>query len=110
MIRVDISPPRLVRDDSRTRLDADPRLQMKKDTHPQYFPKAKITCACGSTFEAGGTKEGIKVEICSKCHPYFTGKEKLIDTAGKVEKFKARRAKAAKTVKVAKKTRVKKQK
>ena len=83
---------------------------MKKDIHPQYFPKAKIKCACGSTFEIGDTKEGIKVEICSKCHPFFTGKEKLIDTAGKVEKFKARRAKAAATLKIAKKPRVKRQK
>jgi len=67
---------------------------MKKDLHPKYFDKAKATCACGAVFVVGSTKELIEVEICSNCHPFYTGKEKLIDTAGKVEKFKARREKA----------------
>ncbi|MDD5430801.1 MAG: 50S ribosomal protein L31 [Candidatus Pacebacteria bacterium] len=83
---------------------------MKPDIHPEYFPKAKIKCACGAHFEAGATKPEIQVEICSKCHPFFTGKEKLIDTAGKVEKFKARRAKAEAAPKIVKKARVKKNK
>jgi large subunit ribosomal protein L31 len=69
---------------------------MKKDIHPAYFPKAVIKCACGNEIKIGSTKEKMEVEICSKCHPFFTGKKKLIDTAGRVEKFRARRAKARK--------------
>ncbi len=83
---------------------------MKSDIHPTYYPKAKVRCACGTTFEVGSTKPEIGVEICSLCHPFFTGKEKLIDTAGKVEKFKARREKASTTPKAEKKVRVKKNK
>ena len=83
---------------------------MKSDIHPKYFPKAKMTCACGAKFEIGSTKPELGVEICSKCHPFFTGKEKLIDTAGRVEKFKARREKAATATKKVKKVRVKKNK
>ena len=67
---------------------------MKQDIHPPYYLEAKVKCACGARFVVGSTKPEISVEICSRCHPFFTGKEKLIDTAGKVEKFKARRAKA----------------
>lgn len=63
---------------------------MKQDIHPQYYPETKVKCACGNKFTVGSTKPEISVEICNKCHPFFTGKEKLIDTAGKVEKFKAR--------------------
>ncbi len=59
---------------------------MKKDIHPKYY-RAKVKCACGNEFEVGSTKKEIKVEICSKCHPFFTGKQKLVDTAGRVEKF-----------------------
>ena len=81
---------------------------MKQDIHPIYYPNAKTTCACGHVFAIGATKEKIEVEICSKCHPFFTGKEKLIDTAGRVERFKARRTKAAETPKPVKKPRVKK--
>jgi large subunit ribosomal protein L31 len=66
---------------------------MKKDIHPKYYPKAKVRCACGATFTVGSTKPEIQVEICSACHPFYTGKGKLIDTAGRVEKFKARTAK-----------------
>lgn len=66
---------------------------MKKDIHPKYFPKAIIKCACGQVFEIGSAKETIQVEICSHCHPFYTGKEKMIDTAGRVEKFKQRMAK-----------------
>lgn len=63
---------------------------MKKDIHPHYFENAKVTCACGATFSVGSTQENIHVEICSQCHPFFTGKEKLVDTAGRVDKFRAR--------------------
>ncbi|MFA7243990.1 MAG: 50S ribosomal protein L31 [Patescibacteria group bacterium] len=63
---------------------------MKKVIHPTYYPEAKVTCACGATFTMGSTEKEIHVEICSACHPYFTGKEKLVDTAGRVDKFKER--------------------
>jgi large subunit ribosomal protein L31 len=65
---------------------------MKKDTHPQYHTAAEITCTCGNVMKVGSVKEKMHVEICSACHPFFTGKEKIIDTAGRVEKFKAKQA------------------
>jgi large subunit ribosomal protein L31 len=76
---------------------------MKKDIHPTYYTDVKVTCACGNTFVTGATVEAIQIEICAACHPFFTGKSKLIDTAGRVDKFKARMAKAAtlKTIKKA---------
>jgi large subunit ribosomal protein L31 len=86
---------------------------MKKDIHPKYYPNAKVTCACGNTFEVGATVPQIEIEICSKCHPFYTGKEKIIDTAGRVDKFKKRLEKKAqleKEGKTVKKPRVKKQK
>jgi large subunit ribosomal protein L31 len=78
---------------------------MKQDIHPTYYPNAKATCGCGKVFSIGATLPEIQVEICSNCHPFFTGKEKLIDTAGKVEQFKARKAKAAAAPKKEKKVR-----
>ena len=72
------------------------RVAMKAETHPTYFPQAKVTCACGKSFTVGSTKEKLEVEICSNCHPFYTGNEKILDAAGRVEKFKARRAKAKK--------------
>ena len=60
---------------------------MKKDIHPKYF-EAQVTCACGHTFTTGSTQEEIRLDICSKCHPFFTGKQKFVDTAGRVEKFR----------------------
>ncbi len=71
-------------------------LGMKKETHPTYFPKAKVVCVCGASFPVGSTKEKLEVEICSSCHPFYTGTEKILDAAGRVEKFKARRAAATK--------------
>ncbi len=59
---------------------------MKKGLHPKY-EKSTISCACGNSFETGSTKKNMKVEICSVCHPFFTGKQKIIDTAGRVERF-----------------------
>jgi large subunit ribosomal protein L31 len=79
---------------------------MKKDIHPRYYEKATVECACGNKFEVGSTKKYIHVEICSACHPFYTGKQKLVDTAGRVDKFKAKIEKAAK-VKVEKETRKK---
>ncbi len=60
---------------------------MKEDIHPKY-QKTTITCVCGETMETGSTKENIKVDICSRCHPFFTGKQKFVDTGGRVERFK----------------------
>jgi large subunit ribosomal protein L31 len=60
---------------------------MKDGIHPEY-QDTTIQCACGSTVEAGSTKTDIRVEICSKCHPFFTGKQKLVDTAGRIERFR----------------------
>jgi len=62
---------------------------MKEGIHPAY-KKVTVRCACGETFETGSTKDELHVEICSKCHPFYTGKQKLIDTGGRVEKFKKR--------------------
>ncbi|OIP78371.1 MAG: 50S ribosomal protein L31 [Candidatus Portnoybacteria bacterium CG_4_8_14_3_um_filter_44_10] len=63
---------------------------MKKDIHPKYYQDAIIKCACGNTVKTGATQPELRVEICSACHPFYTGKEKLIDTAGRVDKFKKR--------------------
>ena len=68
---------------------------MKKDIHPEY-KKAKITCGCGNVIETKTTVGDLTVEICSACHPFFTGKQKLVDTAGRVDKFKARMEQAEK--------------
>ncbi|MBI2582722.1 50S ribosomal protein L31 [Candidatus Azambacteria bacterium] len=61
---------------------------MKEGIHPTYYPNAKVRCACGNTFTVGSTVPEISVEICSACHPFYTGKEKIIDTAGRVERFR----------------------
>ncbi|MBI2108630.1 MAG: 50S ribosomal protein L31 [Parcubacteria group bacterium] len=82
---------------------------MKDKIHPTYFPEAKVTCACGNVFSVGSTQEKISVEICSACHPLYTGEEKILDSAGRVERFKARRAKAEQK-KVEQKTKPKKKK
>lgn len=76
---------------------------MKKSVHPQY-QECVVTCACGNTFKTRSTKKEIRVEICSQCHPFFTGKQKFIDSAGRVEKFKKKYGdmKDAKTLKAAK--------
>lgn len=63
---------------------------MKNEIHPKYYPNAKVTCVCGNTFTTGSTEPEIKVELCSACHPFYTGKQKLVDTARRVEKFTAK--------------------
>lgn len=70
---------------------------MKKDIHPKYYDNAKVTCVCGNSFTTGSTLPEIKVEICSACHPFYTGKQKLVDTARRVEKFQAKIDAKAKT-------------
>ncbi len=74
---------------------------MKPDIHPKFHMDTVVTCACGNTFTTGSTQPKISVDICSKCHPFFTGTYKLIDTEGRVEKFAKRQAAAA-TAKVKK--------
>ncbi|PIY90799.1 MAG: 50S ribosomal protein L31 [Candidatus Nealsonbacteria bacterium CG_4_10_14_0_8_um_filter_35_10] len=63
---------------------------MKPNVHPKYYPNARVQCACGNTFTIGSTKEFMEIEICSKCHPFYTGKEKIVDKMGRVEKFRKR--------------------
>ena len=65
---------------------------MKKDIHPKYYPSARVQCACGNTFTVGSTKEFIEVEVCSQCHPFYSGREKMVDTMGQVQKFRKRLA------------------
>lgn len=60
---------------------------MKEKIHPKYYPKAKVICACGNTFEVGSTREVVHTDICSACHPFFTGEMRIVDTAGQVERF-----------------------
>jgi large subunit ribosomal protein L31 len=60
---------------------------VKENTHPIYYPDAKIVCACGTVHGIGSTKKDIRVEICSKCHPFYTGQRRIVDTAGRVERF-----------------------
>jgi large subunit ribosomal protein L31 len=63
---------------------------MKAEIHPTYFPEAKVACSCGNRFTTGATKAEIKVEICSACHPFFTGEQRIVDTEGRVERLKRR--------------------
>lgn len=60
---------------------------MKEKIHPKYFTDAKVVCSCGNTFTTGSTRQSLRVELCNKCHPFFTGEQKIIDTAGRVERF-----------------------
>ena len=69
--------------------------RMKKDIHPTYYTQASATCACGATYTVGSTLPELHVEICAACHPFYTGNDKVLDTAGRVEKFKSRMAAAA---------------
>ena len=80
---------------------------MKTDIHPTYFTKAGVKCACGNSFTVGSTKEFIETEICANCHPFYTKKEKVLDTLGRVQKFKDKLAKVQ--PKKAKKVKVKKE-
>lgn len=82
---------------------------MKKDIHPKYYSKAKIICACGAEFIIGSTKKLTNVEICSQCHPLYTGKQKFIDTAGRLERYE-KIIKKSKAIKQSKKSKTKKAK
>lgn len=75
---------------------------MKKKIHPEYNTKATVSCACGNSFTVGSTQPALRVELCSACHPFYTGKQKFVDTARRVEKFKEKAVK--RTTKVRTKT------
>jgi large subunit ribosomal protein L31 len=66
------------------------RNKMKEKIHPKFYDDAQVVCACGNTFTTGSTKKQLRVELCSKCHPFFTGERRMMDTAGRVERFNQR--------------------
>lgn len=68
---------------------------MKPEIHPKYFTDATVVCVCGHTFKTGSTMKELRVDICSNCHPFYTGKQKLMDTEGRIERFKRKYAKVA---------------
>lgn len=72
-------------------------IYMKTGIHPTYYTNVKVTCSCGESFITGSTMEAIQTEICSNCHPFYTGKQKILDTTGNVDRFKKRREAAVKT-------------
>lgn len=76
---------------------------MKSDTHPQWYDNCQVTCVCGNKFVTGSTKPEIKVEVCFKCHPFYTGQQKFIDRLGRVERFQAKQKAAPATPAVSKK-------
>lgn len=80
---------------------------MKSGIHPTYYQDAKVTCACGNSFTTGSTLLEINVELCSNCHPFFTGEMKLIDTQGRIERFKAKQAAAKRGAKRKKTSKIK---
>ncbi len=63
---------------------------MKTDIHPKYYPNAQVICSCGNTWTTGSTREIIRTDVCSKCHPFFTGEQRIVDTAGQVDRFMKR--------------------
>lgn len=65
---------------------------MKEGIHPEYHVNAVVTCVCGNTFQTGSTQKELRVDICSACHPFFTGKQKLIDTEGRIDRFRKKYA------------------
>jgi len=70
---------------------------MKPKIHPKYYPEAKVICACGNTWTTGATIPEIKVDVCSACHPFFTGEQRIVDTAGQVDRFMRRLERTADT-------------
>ncbi|KKS97629.1 MAG: hypothetical protein UV73_C0007G0072 [Candidatus Gottesmanbacteria bacterium GW2011_GWA2_43_14] len=73
---------------------------MKADLHPKWYPEAEVVCACGNMFKVGSTKQLIKVELCHKCHPFYTGEMKFVDTLGRVERFQKKQEKAKVSLKI----------
>ncbi|MFZ2189169.1 MAG: 50S ribosomal protein L31 [Candidatus Magasanikiibacteriota bacterium] len=82
---------------------------MKKSIHPKYNETATVSCACGNTFQVGSTDDEIRVELCSNCHPFYTGKAKFVDTAGRVDKFKKKMEKVGAVAAVRKGKKAKKE-
>lgn len=82
-------------------------VSMKSAIHPKWYPQAVVSCACGNTFTVGSTKEKIQIDICSKCHPFFTGEMRFVDTMGRVERFQNKQKQAAATNYVSKKKKLK---
>lgn len=74
---------------------------MKQGVHPQYFEKANVICVCGNKFTIGSTSETIHVELCSNCHPFYTGEQRFVDTASRIQKFEAKKVKADEYKKIA---------
>jgi large subunit ribosomal protein L31 len=83
---------------------------MKQDIHPTYHPEAQVTCVCGNSFKVGSTQPELNIELCASCHPFYTGKQKLVDTARRVEKFQDRTAKKSADPVVSKKEKAAKRK
>ncbi len=71
---------------------------MKEKIHPKFYADAKVICVCGNNFTTGSTRKELRVEICSKCHPFYTGEKRMMDAAGKVERFRKRQAASAKAI------------
>jgi large subunit ribosomal protein L31 len=63
---------------------------MKTDIHPAWYPEARVTCLCGETYTTGSTQETLRLQVCNKCHPFFTGEQRIVDTGGQVERLKRR--------------------
>jgi len=68
--------------------------KMKDQIHPNYFQSAVVTCVCGNTFVTGSTQQSLRTEVCSRCHPFYTGQQRIVDTGGQVERFMKRAAKS----------------
>jgi large subunit ribosomal protein L31 len=84
---------------------------MKANIHPKYFESAQVTCACGNRFTVGSTQESIRVELCYKCHPFYTGEQRFVDTASRIQKFQEKQSVATKyQSRIVKKKEIQKQK
>ena len=77
---------------------------MRKKIHPKYYPEATVTCSCGNSFKVGSTQETIRTDVCSVCHPFFTGEQRIVDTAGQVDRFIKRLERRDEATKRGKKT------
>jgi large subunit ribosomal protein L31 len=82
---------------------------MKKDIHPQWYPEAQVICSCGATYTVGATKEVIRTDVCSSCHPFFTGEQRIVDSEGQVERFMRRLEKREELLDVEEKRQTKRQ-
>jgi len=82
---------------------------MKTDIHPTWYPDAQVTCSCGATFTVGATQETIRTDVCSSCHPFFTGEQRIVDSEGQVERFMRRLERREELLDVDEKRRTKKQ-